>query len=313
MLKIELSSGDLTADRRAEYARLLSESGDDLAAADLMEQALELVPLWVAGWFQLGEYRAAAGLCEKAAEAWRRTLDLDPQDMFAAGLKLALIGAEEAPEHPPSRYVEALFDDYADRFETSLVDKLDYRAPQDLMAMLLSYLGMDKRFATSVDLGCGTGLMGVELRAHTDRLEGFDLSSAMLIKAREKAIYDALDEADLSLDRENCGLFGKAGDEGRADLAVAADVLMYLGALNGVFALVSALLAPGGYFAFSVERPEDGDIALAPSLRYQHSEPYVLEELNKAGLCCLTRQDTVLRKDGGNPVFGILFLARKIA
>ncbi len=40
--------GSAAADRRATYAQMLAESGDHAAAADLMAQALELVP----GWFR---------------------------------------------------------------------------------------------------------------------------------------------------------------------------------------------------------------------------------------------------------------------
>ncbi len=45
--------------------------------------------------------------------------------MFGAALKLALLGAAPVPEAPPSAYVEGLFDDYADRFETALVEKAE--------------------------------------------------------------------------------------------------------------------------------------------------------------------------------------------
>ena len=79
-----LSSGDLTADRRADYARMLGEGGDPGAAAELMEQALDLVPGWAAGWFRLGEYRQKAGLAG-AADAYRRALECDAQDIFGAG------------------------------------------------------------------------------------------------------------------------------------------------------------------------------------------------------------------------------------
>ncbi len=44
----QLSSGDVIADRRADYARMLEEGGEPEAAAELMEQALELVPAWAA-------------------------------------------------------------------------------------------------------------------------------------------------------------------------------------------------------------------------------------------------------------------------
>ncbi|MVA59135.1 methyltransferase domain-containing protein [Agrobacterium vitis] len=308
------SSGDITADRRADYARMLSESGDHAAAAELMEQALELAPTWVAGWFLLGEYRAKAGLIETAADAYRQVLTLDPEDVFAAGLKLVLIGAQAMPEKPPSRYVAALFDDYADRFDTALVDKLDYRVPKKLAAMISGIGGADRHYRRAVDFGCGTGLLGMELRPRVDHLEGYDLSSAMLAKAREKQIYDDLAVADLSLDADACGLFGPAKGEGRgrADLVTAADVLMYLGALSGVFGLAADLLERGGYFAFSVEKQlGDESFSLAQSLRYQHSEAYVVCELEAKGFTLLESQPDVIRMDGGKPIQGILFIAAK--
>jgi Tfp pilus assembly protein FimV len=55
MQSTQFRSGDAIADRRADYARMLAESGDPAAAAELMEQALERVPVWVAGWLGLGE------------------------------------------------------------------------------------------------------------------------------------------------------------------------------------------------------------------------------------------------------------------
>jgi tetratricopeptide (TPR) repeat protein len=126
----QLSSGDVIADRRADYARMLDEGGEPDAAAELMEQALELVPAWAAGWYRLATYQEKVGKTDAAVEAYRRTLELDPEDVFGSSLKLAMLGDTETPAQPPSRYVERLFDDYADRFETSLVEKLDYSVPQ---------------------------------------------------------------------------------------------------------------------------------------------------------------------------------------
>ncbi|MGG2475159.1 SAM-dependent methyltransferase, partial [Rhizobium sp. BR5] len=65
-----------------------------------------------------------------------KVAELDGEGLFAAELKLAVLGAAETPEQPPSRYVEGLFDDYADRFETSLVTKLDYSVPQKLAELI---------------------------------------------------------------------------------------------------------------------------------------------------------------------------------
>ena len=57
-------------------------------------------------------------------------LKLDPADRPGAALKLQLIGAAPAAAAPPSAFVETLFDQYAEKFDNSLVDKLGYRVPE---------------------------------------------------------------------------------------------------------------------------------------------------------------------------------------
>ena len=306
----QLSSGDVIADRRADYAKMLDEGGEPDAAAELMEQALELTPAWAAGWYRLATYREKAGKTDAAVEAYRRALELDPEDIFGAGLKLAVLGDTETPAQPSSRYVERLFDDYADRFETSLVEKLDYSVPQKLAALVAS---TGRQYQCAVDLGCGTGLLGPEIRTRVAQLEGFDLSQNMLVKAAEKHVYDHLAQADLSLPPKASGLFAD-GARHRADLVTAADVLMYLGNLESVFAILDELLAPGADFAFSVEDGGEGNgFHLAPSLRYAHSETYVEGLAAAHRLQIRETVKTVIRKDGGKPVLGILFLTRKTA
>ena len=71
MTSCQLSSGDLTADRRAHYALQYAEGGDLCAAIDLQTQALELAHSWAAGWHQLAWFREKAGDLTGAAEAWR--------------------------------------------------------------------------------------------------------------------------------------------------------------------------------------------------------------------------------------------------
>lgn len=309
MSQHQFSSGDAIADRRADYARMLAEAGDHAAAAELYEQALELAPHWVAGWVLLGDACQKAGKIEAAIAAFTRVEAMDETGLFGASLKLAALGAAPVPETPPSAYVEGLFDDYADRFEASLVEKLNYSVPQKLFSLVKQHGPFD----LTVDLGCGTGLFGVEIAGGTARLEGFDISANMLLKAEEKGLYQHLGQADLSdADLANGSLFGEGLPRHRADLVSAADVLMYLGSLDVTFSLVRDLLKPMGLFAFSVE---DGGTAqegftLQPSLRYAHTKAYVLDVLNRTGFEVLDQLRTDIRKDGGNDLFGILFVAR---
>lgn len=304
----QLSSGDVLADRRADYARMMGTSGDHAGAADLMEQALELAPRWAAGWFQLGEYREKSGNGEGAVTAYEIVLELDPADLFGAGLKLALLTGNNQTTQPSSRYVERLFDDYASRFDKALVERLGYDVPQKLAALVR---GQDRRFALTVDLGCGTGLFGAEIRDLTARLEGFDLSRNMLREAGEKGLYDHLGQADLSLSAAESGLFSWERPPASADLVSAADVLMYLGDLTPPLSLAREMIASGGLLAFSVEDAGEGEnYRLGPSLRFAHGSAYVRTLLAGLGFALLEEVRTVIRQDAGQPVHGILYLAQ---
>ncbi|MGV1759342.1 methyltransferase [Rhizobium sp. A22-96] len=314
MLPSQLSSGDVIADRRADYARMLAESGEPASAAELMEQALELAPGWAAGWFTLATYREKAGDAPGAITALNEVLALDAGDVFGARLKLAVLGGADMPDRPPSLYVERLFDDYADRFETSLVGKLGYSVPGKLAALIAGAADIPEHFRLAVDLGCGTGLFGPEIRGRVDRLEGYDLSKGMLAKAAEKHVYDHLGQADLSLEPSLSGIFDAGLAPARADLITAADVLMYLGNLQGVMAIVRELAADGAVFAFSVEDAEQpAGYVLRDSLRFAHSEAYVREVLATHGFAVQDLSRSVIRMDGGKPIHGILFITRKSA
>lgn len=290
-----MSSGTLLADRRASYAEhVLPDSAE--AAADLYMQALELAPDWAAGWYRLGEIRAEAGL-DGAAEAFRAALAADPEDRLGAGLRLDILRERSLADTMPPAFVELLFDQYAPGFDAALVDRLDYRAPQLLAA------GIDGHYARALDLGCGTGLMGAELRGRCAVLEGWDISAEMLREAAGKGLYDALHKADLSALPASAPVW---------DLITAADVFAYLGALERITGWVAGALQPGGRFAFTVER-HDGPEAyvLRESRRYAHSEVHLRELLKQAGF--LARMErAVLRTDRGAPIEGLVVQAIRI-
>ncbi|TGQ65071.1 methyltransferase domain-containing protein [Mesorhizobium sp. M00.F.Ca.ET.186.01.1.1] len=302
MKPLQTSSGDPIADRRADYAEMLFASGDHAQAAELLLGALELAPHWAMGWYRLGEMQETSGRLDLAEQAWAMSLKLDPADRQGATLRLQLIGKAPTAAAPPSAFVETLFDHYAETFEEALVDKLGYRLPAFLERMISK--ARPGRFRLALDLGCGTGLMGERLRPIVDRLEGFDISGGMLRKARAKGIYDALAKADLQG-------FSRQGE--KADLVTAADVLIYVGALERLVETIAGLLDDGGLFAFSVESLADGgDFALLPSRRYAHSEPYVRRILQAGGLSILSLEPATIRLDRREPVDGLAVVASKL-
>lgn len=306
MTKAFHSSGDVIADRRAGYAKMLAEGGDHAAAAELLVQALEIVPGWAAGWDLLGAYCEKAGDIAGAISAWRHLEALDDEGVFGAGLKLAAYGAGPAADGTAVSYVEALFDQYAPQFEHALVDRLGYRVPEMLDALVseeMGRLGIES-FSRALDLGCGTGLMGQHLRGKTAYLEGIDVSAAMIAETARKGIYDSLQKAELV-----AALNTRRAD---ADLVTAADVFIYCGALPPVLAALVPALKPGGLVAFSLEAHDGPEpLFLRPSLRYAHGLDATRDALVVAGLEVLRFETAVLRFDRGAPIMGMLVVARR--
>jgi len=107
--RLFLTSGDLVADRRYEFARDLQLKGDLAAAADLLRQATDLAPGFASAWFTLGEIRDELGERNAAIAAFEKARDADPQDRHGASLWLMRLGAQELSAMPQA-YVRTLFD-----------------------------------------------------------------------------------------------------------------------------------------------------------------------------------------------------------
>ena len=276
---------------------------DFAAAAEVMEGAVEAAPHWAAGWLLLGDYRAEAGDRDGAMAAYRQVEQLDGDGAFGVALKLAAGSGGVLPSGTDAPYIEALFDEYAARFETELVGDLGYIVPGLLERMIADALA-GRRVARAVDLGCGTGLMGARIRSVCDRLEGVDLSAGMLAEARRKNLYDALWRAEL--------LGFIATDAGGFGLATAADVLNYCGPLPPVLAAVHKALAPGGLFGFSLELHDcAGTLLRRRELRYAHNAEEALTACLAAGFEIVECQRAGIRKERDRPVDGMLVVIRK--
>lgn len=289
------SSGDLSVDRRYQFACSLADAGDPAAAAALLADSLTVTPLWVAGWMAMGEWAEAAGDTAGAMAAYGRAQALDPADRLGAGLRLDLLRAVPVAEAMPAAFIETLFDQYAPRFEASLVDQLGYCGPDLLAQALPAQLGR------VLDLGCGTGLMGQAVAGRAIWLEGWDISAGMLERARGKGLYHHLEKRDLARLQTGAAQW---------DTILAADVFIYLGALERIVAWVAQALAPGGLFAFTAEAgPETCDltgaargVTLLPSRRYAHSRRYLTDLLSQAGFAEVRITPAILRQDRGAPV-----------
>src|SRR2546430_230160 len=197
--RLFLSSGNLMADRRFEFARDLQWKGDLPAAADLLLQAIELAPDFTSAWFTLAGIRERLGEHDAAIAAFRQAQARDSGDRHGAGLRLMRLGAEPLAGMPQA-YVQTLFDQYAPRFESSLVDDLGYRGPALLFKAVLSVRSAARKpafFKRAIDLGCGTGLAASAFARAVDHFIGVDLSPRMIERSRATGLYAELDDADM--------------------------------------------------------------------------------------------------------------------
>ncbi|MBM6582254.1 methyltransferase domain-containing protein [Microvirga sp. BT689] len=301
------STGDFRADRRYEYARAAFDERDFEAAADLARQVLELAPDFAAAHAMLGRSLAELGAGEGAVEALRRALALEPVDELGVRLDLARLGALPPGEAITNGYVRALFDDYAPKFDRHLTRSLSYRGPDliaDALRRACSRRFRDYCFGLTLDLGCGTGLMAQALAGLCSALEGVDLSPGMLEKAGRTKLYDALHEGELV-----SFLSGRPTAE--SDLVVAADVFVYMAALDAVFREAQRVLKSEGLFAFTVQAHEGADFMLGKDARYAHSESYLRRLAEGTGFTIVIFERVSTREDRGVPVPGFLCVLQR--
>ncbi len=295
-----VSSGDLIADRRYKWALDHAARGDFFGAADILVQTVALAPAFTAAWFTLGAIRERLGDRSGAIAAFEKTQRLDPEDYHGARLQLARLGCGDATPAMSKTYVRRLFDQYAVRYDTSLTERLAYRAPtilRDAVETVMRAAQRPMRFPSMLDLGCGTGLGGAAFRPFVERLVGVDLSPAMVAQAATKGQYDRLVTADLK-----DFLAAEAGNAAKYHFVSAADVFVYVNDLNPILAAIARVLAPGGLFAFTVETHSGDGVKLLPTLRYAHGEAYLRRALEASGLALAHLAEAAVRSEKGVPV-----------
>ena len=287
------------AEALAHCGTALAELGQPAEALHCFDRAVAVQPDLPTIWMLRGTALNQLGRFEEAGQSYQEALACGGNEellrYFLAGLD-----AGEAPAHAPRGYVEGLFDRYAPSFDTHLVKALRYDAPQVLTRRLAA---QGQRWQHALDLGCGTGLCGPHLRGLADRVTGVDLSAGMLEQAARLEAYDTLQQADvvefLATSTENF------------DLVVAADVFIYVGALDEVFRLLALRMPAGGAFCFTVEESSGAEVELRASLRYAHSEAGIRRLAAAHGFVLTAMERRAVREEQRQPVGGIFFWLQK--
>ncbi len=238
------------------------------------------------------------GKKKKALIHYRKLLAINPGHESASYMISALTG-EKMATAPPS-YVRDVFNQYADHYENSLIDRLAYTLPETLTSLIVKHTGITT-FTSILDLGCGTGLIGTLFQPYCLRIDGVDISENMLRIAESKGIYSRLVAKDFST-------LSPADIAPPYHLIIAADVFSYIGALETVFSLLLHCIEETGHFWFSVENSEYAEsYVLQESGRFAHSRHYVETVARQTGWVMYTTEPVHLRKERGGWVHGMVY------
>ncbi|MEO0392041.1 MAG: methyltransferase [Pseudomonadota bacterium] len=299
---------------RINYAIALKRLGRLDQALSQLETVVDQDAQSLHAWQQLADVYRTLGQPMKSQEAYRQWAALDPKDpkprfmIEAVGHSLAPDG--EAPGRAPDEYVVAYFDSYAHSFDDHAASIMRYQVP-GLFKRLVHHFGYPGLSdVAALDLGCGTGLCGEFLAPFCARLDGIDLSPAMIAKAQAKGYYSRLVDDDLLP-----GMKGLPNHD--YDLVLAGDVFCYMGDLAPVFEAAHGRLAPDGRFMFTVEamtylEVDQGasDYMLRDSGRYAHHRDYLHQVAEAAGFTVELSGYETLRLEFGKPVAGWLLVLK---
>lgn len=273
-------------------------------ARDDFIQVLKLNPNHATSHHNLATVYLHLDQRELALTHFQSALKLEPNNQTAAHMVAALQG-KTLPEGAPIAYTRALFDQYAYSYDEHVKKQLGYQVPSLLRQAMSPFVGSRETWKT-LDLGCGSGLCGPLFADLSTQITGVDLSPNMIEVAKQHAAYDALysDDALHFLTTQKPGSF---------DLIIAADVFVYFGSLDAIFAACHRAINDKGYFCFSIETQLRGneDYQLMATGRYTHQVAYVSAELTKQGFDIVQQAPATLRTQEEVPVLGHIFVVQK--
>ena len=261
------------------------------------KRAIALKPGYAEAHSNLGNVLNALGRLDEAKASYKQAIALKPEDSSTKYLLDALSG--NTTTSAPLDYVEGLFDNYASKFEKSLVDNLEYRTPKLIAEIILKDCNVDS-LGSIIDLGCGTGLLGAEIKRFCRHLKGLDLSQKMLDEAEKKSIYDELFKQDI--------LGYLASADLNFDYFIATDVFVYIGDLSDVFYLIKSRNKTSGKLVFSTENCDGDSFFLEQSGRYSHSKIYIEGLCEKFGYKLRHFETQPLRKEENRYISGGLYM-----
>jgi predicted TPR repeat methyltransferase len=309
-----LASFDQALSLKPDFIEALSNRATVLFEMDRLKDALAafdavlaIRPDLAIAWNNRGNTLTKMGRFDEAVASYDRALELRPD--FAEAKENRELPLFELGEtvRSPAKYMRGLFDGFSHHYDDTMLNKLDYRAHLHVRAMVERVAPQLKPPPWRIlDLGCGTGLVGVALKglAPGSRLDGIDLSPRMLEAARARGFYSDLILGDLET------VLAQSGPS--YDLIVSADTMTYFGNLAPVFSGVARRLEPGGVYVFASEAKAGDGWEKTKVHRYRHGKSYLHAEAERVGLAVIDLVRCTLRYEESQPVSGFTVALRSV-
>jgi predicted TPR repeat methyltransferase len=294
------------ADAHNNLGNVWKALGSQDKARASFERALQYRPGNADTHYSLGILCSDSGERDEAARHFTACLDGDPDDSRGVRMLLAHLGLATAPERTPQAQLTKLYDVRAQFWDQE----------KSYFGHTLVAEGLRAHMANAnpdiLDIGCGTGLVGAQVRALAGRLDGVDLSRAMLEKAQDKGLYDRLDQADLvAFMSEHTGSY---------DAVLGAATLIHFAGLHALFRAAATCLREKGLFVFTLfpNEVDSADFAVASNGRlaqsgcFAHSAGYVERLAPECGFSVQMLKKVIHEHDqNDNQIPGILAVLRR--
>lgn len=235
-------------------------------------------------------------------------LALKPNDPVL--LHFVSLSETYTPKSLPDAFIAERNNQLAANYETEMIGN-NYRIPGLLRQAVMKIRPRidpsrpnPQKLSSVLDLGCGTGMIGIMLSDVAVLLKGVDLSVQMLRSAQLKGVYTEFDviAADKALTEETR----------HYELITAAGLMAYIGDVAEFAKKLLGRLQPGGVVIFDFEAVSDTTTyRLTEEGLFIHNADYVKQSLEKTGFEIAAFDAEVLWRQNGREHKGYLVTATK--
>jgi len=275
--------------------------------------ALKLRPDWAEAWYELGLVQMRLNEKTEAAISFKNALRYQPAHADARYLlavcDASALAPEKRPTTMPTHMVQGFFSDVAPQY-AAIEAQHNYNAAKLLVEALRPHLPALSDLNV-IDAGCGIGHAAMLWRKVAMNLVGIDITDAMVAQARatqnpdKTQLFDKVHAGDVRTLRQFISVHS-------ADVILCANVLQFVGDLDGVFAEFAASLKAGGLAAITVEPYSAQHYGVVPETgRFGHSAAYVAATAAKYGLDVASQQKCELYP--GMPCMLFVLKARPVS